>query len=151
MRSLHSYRYPVEKNWKAYSKRDTNSESHLLGMIRKKVTILFAKEKVWKASKPLPWKRDRKLVSHHFHEKRSEKLMSHFRGKEKESLSATITSWKRSEKLKSYLNGKEKESLSAVLRIRIRDPVPFWPLDPGSRIGFFRIPDLGSRTPRPYF
>ncbi len=28
-----------------------------------------------------------------------------------------------------------------MLRIRIRDPVPFWPLDPGSGIGFFRIPD----------
>ncbi len=28
-----------------------------------------------------------------------------------------------------------------VLRIRIRDPVPFWPLDPGAGIGFFRIPD----------
>jgi hypothetical protein len=26
--------------------------------------------------------------------------------------------------------------------------VPFWPLDPGSGIGFFRIPDLGSN---PYF
>ena len=26
--------------------------------------------------------------------------------------------------------------------LRIRDPVPFWPLDPGSGIGFFRIPDL---------
>ncbi len=39
----------------------------------------------------------------------------------------------------------------AVLRIRIRDPVPFWPLDPGSGIGFFRIPDLGSRIPNPYF
>ncbi len=39
----------------------------------------------------------------------------------------------------------------AVLRIRIRDPVPFWPLDPdpGSGIGFF--PDLGSRIPTPYF
>jgi hypothetical protein len=38
-----------------------------------------------------------------------------------------------------------------VLRIRIRDPVPFWPLDPdpGSGIGFF--PDLGSRIPTPYF
>jgi hypothetical protein len=24
-------------------------------------------------------------------------------------------------------------------------------LDPGSGIGFFRIPDLGSRIPRPYF
>jgi hypothetical protein len=34
----------------------------------------------------------------------------------------------------------------AVLRIRIRDPVPFWPLDPGSGIGFFRIPD-----PKPIF
>ena len=40
---------------------------------------------------------------------------------------------------------------SSVLRIRIRDPVPFWPLDPGSGIGFFRIPDLGSRIPNPYF
>ncbi len=27
----------------------------------------------------------------------------------------------------------------------------FWPLDPGSGIGFFRIPDLGSRIPNPYF
>jgi hypothetical protein len=41
--------------------------------------------------------------------------------------------------------------LFPVLRIRIRDPVPFWPLDPGSGIGFFRIPDLGSRIPNPYF
>jgi hypothetical protein len=41
--------------------------------------------------------------------------------------------------------------LTAVLRIRIRDPVPFWPLDPGSGIGFFRIPDLGSRIPNSYF
>ncbi len=39
---------------------------------------------------------------------------------------------------------------TAVLRIRIRDPVPFWPLDPGSAIGFFWIPDLGSRIPNPY-
>jgi len=31
--------------------------------------------------------------------------------------------------------------LKTVLRIRIRDPVPLGPLDPGSRIGFFRIPD----------
>jgi len=31
--------------------------------------------------------------------------------------------------------------LYTVLRIRIRDPVPFGPLDPGSGIGFFRIPD----------
>ncbi len=37
----------------------------------------------------------------------------------------------------------------SVLRIRIRDPVPFLPLDPGSGIGFF--PDLGSRIPNPYF
>ncbi len=36
-----------------------------------------------------------------------------------------------------------------VLRIRIRDPVPFWPLDPGSGRGFFRIPDLGSPIPDP--
>jgi hypothetical protein len=33
-----------------------------------------------------------------------------------------------------------------VLRIRIRDPVLFWPLDPGSGIGFFLIPDCGSQT-----
>ncbi len=38
-----------------------------------------------------------------------------------------------------------------VLRIRIWDPVPFWPLDPGSGIGFYRIQDLGSRIPNPYF
>ncbi len=41
-----------------------------------------------------------------------------------------------------------------VLRIRIGDPVPFWPLDPGSGIGFFpgsRISDPGSRIPNPYF
>jgi hypothetical protein len=33
----------------------------------------------------------------------------------------------------------------------IQDPVPFWPLDPRSRIGFF--PDPGSRIsdPKPYF
>jgi hypothetical protein len=35
--------------------------------------------------------------------------------------------------------------------LRIRDLVPFWPLDPGSGIGFFRIPDLGSRIPNAYF
>ncbi len=35
--------------------------------------------------------------------------------------------------------------------LRIRDRVPFWPLDPGSRMGFSRIPDLRSRIPRPYF
>ncbi len=39
-----------------------------------------------------------------------------------------------------------KISIKTVLRIRIRDPVPFWPLDPGSGIGFFQIPDLGSQT-----
>jgi hypothetical protein len=46
----------------------------------------------------------------------------------------------------------------AVLRIRIRDPrseirdpVLFYPLDPGSGSGmnFLRIPDLGSRIPDP--
>jgi hypothetical protein len=31
--------------------------------------------------------------------------------------------------------------MATVLRIRIRDPVPFCPPDPGSGIGFFRIPD----------
>ncbi len=29
--------------------------------------------------------------------------------------------------------------------------VSFWPLDPGSGIGFFRIPDLRSWIPTPYF
>jgi hypothetical protein len=29
----------------------------------------------------------------------------------------------------------------------IWDPVPFWPLDPGSGIGFLRIPYPGSRDP----
>ncbi len=40
-----------------------------------------------------------------------------------------------------------------MLHIRIWDPVSYWPLDPdpGSRIGLFRIPDLGSRIPNPYF
>ncbi len=40
-----------------------------------------------------------------------------------------------------------------VLRIRIRDSVPFLPLDPGSGIGFSRsrIPDLVSWIPNPYF
>ncbi len=37
-------------------------------------------------------------------------------------------------------------TMPAVLRIRIRDPVTFWPLDPGSGIGFFRISDPGSQT-----
>ncbi len=32
----------------------------------------------------------------------------------------------------------------AVLQIRIRDPVPFWSLDPGSGIGF--LPEPGSHT-----
>jgi hypothetical protein len=38
--------------------------------------------------------------------------------------------------------------LLSVLRIRIRDPVPFLPLDPGSGTGFFRsrIPDPGAQT-----
>ncbi len=38
-----------------------------------------------------------------------------------------------------------------VLRIRIRDQGSGAFLTPGSGIGFFRIPDLGSRIPRPYF
>ncbi len=49
--------------------------------------------------------------------------------------------------------GLDRPELKAVLRIRIWDLVLFWPLDPGSGIGFFgsRIPDLGSRNPNPYF
>ncbi len=35
--------------------------------------------------------------------------------------------------------------LTAVLRIRIRDPVPFWPLDPGSGIRNRFFPDPGSQ------
>ncbi len=44
-------------------------------------------------------------------------------------------------------------ALNAVFRIRIREPVPSWPLDPdpGSGIGFYRIPYLGSRILNPYF
>ncbi len=37
-----------------------------------------------------------------------------------------------------------------VLRIRIRDPVPFWPLDPGNGMVFFRISDPES-NPQPIF
>jgi hypothetical protein len=37
-------------------------------------------------------------------------------------------------------------SKKSVLQIRSRDPVPFWPLDPGSGIGFFRISDPESQT-----
>jgi hypothetical protein len=33
-----------------------------------------------------------------------------------------------------------KKTNLPVLRIRIRDKVPFWPLDPGSGMGLFRIP-----------
>jgi hypothetical protein len=62
------------------------------------------------------------------------------------SLMDYVTSWIffwRPIKLNQYL--------LSVLRIRIRDPVPFWPLDPGSGLGFFRIPDPRSRIPNPYF
>ncbi len=41
-------------------------------------------------------------------------------------------------------------TLCPVLRIRIRDPVPFLPLDPGSGIWNRFFPDLGSRIPNPY-
>jgi hypothetical protein len=34
-----------------------------------------------------------------------------------------------------------------VLRIRIRDPVLFYPKDPGSGMNFFQTPDLGSWIP----
>ncbi len=36
-------------------------------------------------------------------------------------------------------------------KLKAWDTVPFWPLDPGSGKGFFRIPDLGSWIPTPYF
>jgi hypothetical protein len=37
-------------------------------------------------------------------------------------------------------------SYSSCMQCCMRDPVPFLPLDPGSGIGFFRIPDLGPQT-----
>jgi hypothetical protein len=43
-----------------------------------------------------------------------------------------------------------KSSPPPVLRIRIRDPVPFYPKDPGSRIRDDFFPDPGSRIPDPY-
>jgi hypothetical protein len=50
-----------------------------------------------------------------------------------------------------HVQGKEENEqknvqVPAVLRIQIRDPVLFYPLDPGSGSGmnFFQIPDLGS-------
>ncbi len=51
-----------------------------------------------------------------------------------------IQGWKNP---RSQIRIRIKES---VLRIRIRYPVPFWPLDSGSGIGLFRIPD-----PKPIF
>ncbi len=43
---------------------------------------------------------------------------------------------------KSRQNGISRMTvLSLKPVLRIRDPVPFWPLDPGSGIGFSRIPD----------
>ena len=42
-----------------------------------------------------------------------------------------------------------RRGIIPVLRIQIRDPVRFWPLDPGSGISFF--PNPGSRIPNPYF
>jgi hypothetical protein len=36
-----------------------------------------------------------------------------------------------------------------VLQIRIRDPVLFYPLDPGSRSGMNFFPDPGARIPDP--
>ncbi len=56
------------------------------------------------------------------------------------------------------LNGRENYIKLQVKKIRIvlsvadfwpRDPMSFWPREPG--IGIFRIPDLGSRVPNPYF
>ena len=45
-----------------------------------------------------------------------------------------------------WLTDPEAERISSknvkyVSVLRIRDPVPFWPLDPESRFDFFRIPD----------
>jgi hypothetical protein len=38
-----------------------------------------------------------------------------------------------------------------VMRIRIRDPVHFYPKDPGSGSGMIFFPDPGSRIPDPYY
>ncbi len=45
----------------------------------------------------------------------------------------------------------KKHCFKPLLRIRIRDPVPFWPLDSGSEIRNRFFPDPGSRIPNPYF
>ncbi len=42
--------------------------------------------------------------------------------------------------------GPLSKGVHAVLRIRTRDPVSLWPLDPGSGMGLFRISDPGSQT-----
>ncbi len=44
-------------------------------------------------------------------------------------------------RLRNTYNQNKFQICATVLRIRIRDQVPYWPLDPGSGIGFFRIPD----------
>ncbi len=52
-----------------------------------------------------------------------------------------------------YMGGKENMRTSifvnSVLRIRIRDPVPFWPLDPGSGMGRKSASGSGIRDEQP--
>jgi hypothetical protein len=36
---------------------------------------------------------------------------------------------------RNMVTGERKKEWQTVLRIRIRDPVPFWPLDPESGMG----------------
>ncbi len=43
--------------------------------------------------------------------------------------------------------GRWMRRVSAVLRIGIRDPVPFWPLDPGSRMGRKTASGSGMNNP----
>jgi hypothetical protein len=52
-----------------------------------------------------------------------------------------------------YENFLSQPKLYIIAVLRIRDPMPFWPLDPdpGSGMGLFRNPDLGFQNPDTYF
>ncbi len=50
---------------------------------------------------------------------------------------------------KSIIWAKYRVSSKPELRIRIRDPVPFWPLDPGSGMGKNQDPGSGINIPDP--
>ncbi len=48
------------------------------------------------------------------------------------------------------LSSRKRLQTRAVLRIRIRDPVPFWPLDPGSGMGRKSASGSGIRNEQPF-